>query len=286
MNALTKQTTGTMTAKSEGEADFEANTGFSIRHSTPRWEIHADYKASTGDPRDNRFFSFYFPCSPPDTDFEDQYPLSSSDDPEKALAYYGSQDFYMPSTEGKLTITYTAIDQKMTGSFNLKCNSGQEKFILSEGKFDLTGIMEAKANPDQTFTADLKGGLSEKFEADPGSVSLSYIEDKKQYGFGASQLVWGLKPQGLHRVTLFISDQLKKGTHLFKMDDTKIRATYFDTGGQIYRANEGSLVLKADPSVNKLEATLEFTAIAFGIEPEEKIILSNGEIHYLASPPK
>lgn len=267
MNALTKQTTGTMTAKSEGEADFEASAGFSVRRGIKHWEIEACDEAD--DPADNRFFTFYVPISLPDGEPK-VYPLSPNNDPEKALAYYGSKDLFIPSYEGELTITYSVKDQNMIGKFKFKCKAWNKEFILSEGEFDLTGIMDAKANPVQTFIADLTGGISKNFKSEP----ISFKRIGEELLVLAEQIVWDAPENPIQQVRLYIKDGVKKGDHYFKRDDENIRAIYYVLGGEPVLTNGyGTLKLLADPSENEFQAKLNFT-----MEPVDKpkIILTNG----------
>lgn len=264
--------TGTLTAKSAGEPDFQANSGLLIEKLPTHWEINATH--ISGD--SVRYMTFVIPLNLGGNGVPMSYSLVSGSDKNLAHAHYFSQDRLVVSTEGLLSIQYFESEQRMVGTFNFKGNIGGQEYILSEGKFDLKDITRTSAADklqQHEFFAKLEGGIYHEFKSD--EVEISFQENTQTFAVVANQRVWELDPPKPHRVTLFIAAGLKKGKYTFETGDPNIRAAYLDLLGSAYLAVEGTLELKEDPSVERIEATLEFTGKTLSL-PERVAKLSNG----------
>jgi hypothetical protein len=272
----TKGTKGTMTATSTGEDNFVANSGFSIslNHAKTHWRISAD--DWRGAPN-NRNVSIYVPSDLPD-DEDTTWPFSASDAPGDAYATYMSSDFFVPSYSGTLKVRYSAKQEKMSGSFNFQAKFGGKEFHLKDGLFEMTGLTGSATLAEQSFTANLSEAISEKFQAD--TMEVTFNPNTRILGFAADQIIWDSLPPRLHRVTLFIREGIKKGTHPIGKFGADIYAAYIVPGPgdpSNFASTEGKLELLSDPDETRLEATLEFTAESSGA-PD--VAVTNGVIQY------
>ncbi|RON72407.1 hypothetical protein BK671_00700 [Pseudomonas fluorescens] len=214
----------------------------------------------------------------PGTGKETTFSLSSEMGANQAGAAFIKDPWMLPAKQGTLTIRYVESDKRLIGTFEFSTVSSGASFELTQGAFDLVGVLESGVNRAQTFTADLEDIPAKKFEAD--SISLTYKE--QMLSIRAEQFVHeeGTPPY-YHYIMLYIPDGIGKGIHTFKAADyTGLRASYV-RGGLIYITWEGQLELIEDPSEHRLVAKLWFKANV-NQQYEYVMTLLNGIIDYSA----
>jgi hypothetical protein len=271
MAAKTLPAEGTMTADFENQPEFVANSGFLITKTETRWILGATHRTAEG----FRHVNFYLPPTPGDG-VPITFDLGPTTGGFDVRAAYSNDVYLAWSKEGTLTIEYSALEQRMRGTFAFKGDVGGLTFNLSNGVFDIREVADKKTGQERNFTADLSGGVASAFSAD--FIEITRNANTQELAVVADQLVWEPLPPKYHRVTLFIAQDVKKGTHVFKAEDEKIRAAYVAWENGIYPAFDGELKLEEDPSVEHFVATLKFSAK--DLSTEQSVELFNGVIRY------
>jgi hypothetical protein len=134
-----------------------------------------------------------------------------------------------------------------------------------------TAIAQVNEN---TLSADLKGGISDKFKSD--SVAVKLIDQHLE--LVAVQTVWELLPPKQHKIVLRIKESLKAGNHSFGTDNDEIVATYFtpNQAPEVFKAIRGTLDLEFDPTEDLFVGSLTFEAVGIG-SPDKMVSVENGQ---------
>jgi hypothetical protein len=264
-DASKHSTTGTFTAKSDVDGDFVGDPlEMQLYKDKDFWYLGATQRLGS-QPYEFKGIDLYVPGDIPEDGQTRTYEMKPSD---LATARYwryvdaGSTPY--TSIKGTLTVAYFAVEQRMKGSFFCTVRFGNEidTITITYANFDLTGITTSDRvrtrKTQGAFSATLIGGISPEFMSD----SMSVKHDKQELVLTADQFVWDLLPPKQHRITLFIKDGVKAGTHIFSKDDANIRAAYVtpNQGAEVFNSISGELYLASDPTYQQLEGRLSFEA--------------------------
>ncbi|MDR9861169.1 hypothetical protein [Pseudomonas baetica] len=275
MTTTSQYTTGIMSATVSGSesATFKTTTDLLITKGPELLHISA-HAQGTG-------MSVVFSIDPrqlPGTGEETTFLLSSEMGENQAGAAFIKDPWMLPAKQGALTIRYVESEKRLIGTFKFSTVGSGVSFELTEGAFDLVGVVESGVNRVQTFTADLKDIPATKFEAE--TISVTYIEQMLSITVDQNVHEDGTDSY-YHRIMLFIPDGIGEGIHTFKSADyTGLRASY-RRGGLNYITDEGQLELTEDPSEHRVVAKLWFKA---KVDQQDKHVMTllNGIIDYSA----
>lgn len=274
---------GAMTAESVGEDDFEADFGFAINPGADHWLITAAETRKA--PGYNRGVFLNVPRSLPANGEVRQYLMSPSGKPEDTWAYYISGPHFVPSDSGVLTIQNHGDQKRMTGSFEFKAHAGGHQFHLKKGLFDITESISSASRATNLFTAEITGAISATLSTN--QIGITKRPEAGAMGVSALYIDWESSPPQVHDFVLIIPEDAKEGTYQIGKTGDLFNATHkvISANGGYFQSTEGTITLHADASVDHLEATLSFTAIAHG-DPVKTVQVKNGTIIFQRPPAK
>ncbi|MFH0021848.1 hypothetical protein ACFZAC_09600 [Pseudomonas fluorescens] len=271
MKGMLSMTEGSMTASVENQDTFVANSGFAIKKGSSSWVLGATHRTESG----HRHIDFHVPLSL--AEGTTVFDLGSSGGGPRAVAIFEANNAAILSNEGTLIVEYFVSQQRIKGTFHFKSVMGNLIYNVTNGTFDLIGILDTTTLSNMRFTADLEGTNVSRFEADYMEVSIN--QQNRELAVVGYQRVWEPLPARIHRLTLFVPEGAKKGTYEI-VRDGEVHAGYINDEG-IYVALSGQLVLTADASETEFEASFEFSAEILSSHPR-KVEVSNGVVSYTA----
>lgn len=168
MTTTSQYTTGIMSATVSGSDSGEFKATEELLIKMEQNFVHISGQEKDPDNVTNKW-SAVFGISPdalPGNGVETVFSLGTTIGPTMASAAFTYRDSLYPAKKGALTIRYVESDKRLIGTFEFSTVSSGVSFELTEGAFDLVGVLESGVNRVQTFSADLEDIPAKKFEAE------------------------------------------------------------------------------------------------------------------------
>jgi len=215
--------------------------------------VGAKYKVAARMPLENnreRYIDLSFPSDLAGDGREYSFPLTPSSEAQGRYSRFPENES-LASNEGSLQVHFDTTQRRLWGTFDYRVGSGDLRFEISKGNFDLFGFDTAKPGGTGTFT-----GTVDKQTFDASEVGIRRVDDiglPEPY----LEVIGRTRPAvGAEHIAIQIDTDVNGLRHTLGRDDSQVRALYFHSLSGFFLATSGEVSFDALPTPTQVKGTI------------------------------